>query len=159
MKNVILIGAGVAAAAGIAFYFLRRNQGAQQLAPGQPQSSLPTSNSAPVVQAYTPGSKQTMWKDKDGNIFQITSDKGKWGFIIKVNGSIHGKWNQMETMFLRSDGHVVGADNNGSVYEWKNNQWNYIIKDNKSQADEYLAKNGQPRIFSGVSGLGCYLLS
>lgn len=158
----VIIGVGVvAAAAGVAYFIYSKNKKEQALI-NSSFAPTPTANITAATQtqsAPTPAPvKQTMWKDKDGNVFQLTSDKGQWGYYIKVNGSVHKKWNMMETMFLRSDGHVVGADNNGSVYEWKNNQWNYLIKDNKTQADQYLKQHGQLPIFS-LNGLGCYLMS
>jgi hypothetical protein len=162
MKNTILLVGGVAILGGVGYLLYTRNKNQSFL----PASSSPGSSVAPTNQstpspnaALAPTVKQTMWKDKDGNVFQLTSEKAKWGFVIKVNGAIHGKWNQMETMFLRPDGHVVGVDNNGSVFEWKNNQWNYVIKDNKSEAGAYLMKYGQPNVYQSISGLGCYIMS
>lgn len=156
----VLIGVGVvAAAAGVAYFVYSKNKQQQALINSSFAPTPSTNTPTPTQTLPTPEPvKQTMWKDKDGNIFQLTSDKGQWGYYIKVNGSIHKKWNMMETMFLRSDGHVVGADNNGSVFDWRNNQWNYIIKDNKTQADQYLKQHGQLPIFS-LNGLGCYLMS
>jgi hypothetical protein len=56
-----------------------------------------------------------MWKDAEGNIFEVTKEKQRWGFVIKVNGSIQGKTNQAEVFVLGPDGYMVNADNNGSV--------------------------------------------
>lgn len=156
----VLIGVGVvAAAAGVAYFVYSKNKQQQALINSSFAPTPSTNTPTPTQTLPTPEPvKQTMWKDKDGNIFQLTSDKGQWGYYIKVNGAVHKKWNMMETMFLRPDGHMVGADNNGSVYEWKNNQWNYLIKDNKTQADQYLKQYGQLPIFS-LNGLGCYLMN
>lgn len=153
MKTVILIGAGVASAAAL-FYFLNKNKAAVQLLPGSPDQ---TPAPSPILPAAQP-TKQTMWKDRDGNIFQLTSIKQRWGFVIRVNGAIQEKNNQMEIMFLGPEGYVIGADNNGSVFVYKNG-WQYVIRDNKTEAGAYLVKHGQPNVYEGVSGLGCYLMS
>ncbi len=151
----VLIGVGVvAAAAGAAYFIYNKNKKEQALinssfAPTPTTSTTPATTPAPVA---TPAAKQTMWKDKDGNIFQLTSDYGQWGFYIKVNGAIHKKWNMMETMFLGPDGYVYGADNNGSTYVWKNNQWNYVIKDNKTSSGQFLVDHGQPNVYLGIKG-------
>ena len=160
MKNTVLIVGGVAVLGGLAFFLYNRNkqQAAlmQQATSSNGASVAPggTSTPSPSYTAPVPTVKQTMWKDKDGNIFQLTSDKQKWGYVIKVNGQVHKKWNQMETMFLGSDGHVRGVDNNGSAFIWKNNQWNYVIKDDKAKTGQFLIDNGQPNVYASMNGVG-----
>lgn len=155
MNNTALIVGGVAVLGGLAYFLYTKNK---TLLPSSTTggSVAPNSPSTPSP-GYTvpvPTVKQTMWKDRDGNIFQITSDLQKWGYVIKVNGAVHKKWNQAMTMFLGPDGYVRSADNNGSTFIWKGGQWNYVIKDNKQQADAFLVEFGQPKLFSGFSGLG-----
>jgi hypothetical protein len=153
MSKQLFIGMGVAAAAAVAYFMYTKNQqgkvNAAAIAPG----GATTTTSLPAAMP-TPTVKQTMWKDKDGNVFQLTSDLQKWGYVIKVNGSVHKKWNQMMAMFLGTDGYVRGVDNNGSAFIWKNNQWNYVIKDNKVQAGQFLNDNGQPNVYNQLKGLG-----
>jgi hypothetical protein len=95
-----------------------------------------------------------MWKDAEGNIFEMTTDKQRWGFVIKVNGSIQGKTNQAEVMVLGPNGYMVNADNNGSVFVYKNNGWQNVIRDNKTNAAAYLAKLGVKYPTDAFSGLG-----
>jgi hypothetical protein len=163
--NKTVIGVGVVAAGGLAWYLYNKNKEAsaaslqpQQYAP-TPSAVLPSGTTAPAPTYTAPVStavsqvKQRIWKDNGGNIFELTNDMQKWGYVIKVNGAVHGKWNQMLDMALGPDGLVIGADNNGSVFQWKNNQWNYVIKDNKSQAKEYMAKLGVNLALNGLRGL------
>ncbi|HMG94367.1 MAG TPA: hypothetical protein VK589_30110 [Chryseolinea sp.] len=165
MNKGLVIGIGVTAAvAALAYYLYNKNKttsssaamlpaspGYSTSAPGQ--ITMPASTLPPAV-------KQTMWKDVDGNLFELTGDKQRWGYVIKVNGSIQGKNNQMEVMTLGPDGHMVGADNNGSVFVYKNNGWQNVVRDNKTAAAEYLAKLGVKYPTGAFNGLGStYLLS
>jgi hypothetical protein len=161
MKSTPIIIGGVVVLGGLAFYLYNKNKSQTAMLPTAASSSdggsvEPSSSStpSPSYAAPVPTVKQTMWKDKDGNVFQLTSDKGQWGYIIKVNGSVQKKWNMMETMFLGPDGYVRGVDNNGSAYIWKGGQWNYVIKDNKTQAGQFLVEFGQPNVYLGLKGLG-----
>lgn len=154
MKKGVIIGVGVVGvAAAVAFYLYNKNKSAASStvqSSGGSQAQLPASSSTmPAPTAV----KQTMWKDKDGNIFEMTSQKGTWGYYIKVNGSTTKRQNMMEVMVLGPDGYVVGADNNGSLFVWKNGGWNQVIKDNKTSAADYLKKLGVTSYLNGL-GLG-----
>lgn len=157
MKKEVIIGVGVlGVAAAVAFYLYNKNKSATSSlvqSSGGSQAQLPASSST-IPTPATAAVKQTMWKDIDGNIFEMTSNKSTWGYYIKVNGSTPKKNNMMEVMVLGPDGYVVGADNNGSLFVWKNGGWNQLIKDNKTSAGDYLKKLGVSNYLSGFAGLG-----
>lgn len=150
MKNALLIGGGVIIIGGIAYYLYSKKKAASDaaeaqgssLSPGLPAPQQLTPPSPTAITATAPGSRQMMWKDAEGNIFEMTTDKQRWGFVIKVNGSVQGKTNQAEVLVLGPDGYMVNADSNGSVFVYKNNGWQNVIRDNKTNAAAYLAKLG-----------------
>lgn len=160
MNNTALIVGGVAVLGGLAFFLYTKNKKeagmlpAASAYPGGGNVSPGGSTPSPSYTAPVPTVQQTMWKDRDGNIFQLTTDKQRWGYVIKVNGSIQGKNNQMETMFLGPDGYMIGADNNGSVFVYKNGGWQNVIRDNKTSAGQYLIDHGQPNVYAAMNGLG-----
>lgn len=159
MNKFIVIGGGVAVV-GIAYYLYKKNQAssAQALTPS-PAGSGAQLPAATTPTAPAPTARQTIWKDRDGNIFELTSIPQRWGYVIKVNGSVQAKSNQAEVMFLGPDGYMVQADNNGSVLVYKNNGWQYVIRDNKTQAKEYLARFGADTSFLNGFHLGAFLMS
>lgn len=174
MNNGTKIGLGVlgaGAVAAIAYYLYNKNNSpriTETVTTTTTQTLLPsnavTTSSTPQASA-TPGvvwaPSMTMWKDKDGNIFKLkTTEYGKWGYWIDVNGSTPKKGSMMEVMFLGPDGYVYGADNNGTFHVWQNNGWQQVqFKDNKSGLSDYLQKLGIPygtdgRVkLNGLSGL------
>jgi len=160
MKNALLIGGGVIIIGGIAYYLYSKKKVASDAAVLVAQGSSIPGTTPPQLQppsptaATAPGSRQTMWKDAEGNIFEMTTDKQRWGFVIKVNGSIQGKTNQAEVLVLGPDGYMVNADNNGSVFVYKNNGWQNVIRDNKASTAAYLAKLGVKYPTGAFSGLG-----
>lgn len=75
--------------------------------------------------------------DPDGTVFELTDDLQKWGYVIKRNGGVDKKWNQAMRLFTGRDGLTYSQDNNGTTLVWKNGQWNYHIKDNKSESEQF----------------------
>ncbi|MGL6121655.1 MAG: hypothetical protein ACRC1W_01200 [Shewanella sp.] len=154
--KVILVGVGVVGAGALAFYLYTKKK---QVATSSPALQPGSTSNRTITPA--PAVKQTMWKDKDGNIFELTSTKGKWGYVVKVNGGVP-RSSEHEALTLGPDGHMVGADNNGSVFVYKNGSWQFVIRDNKTQAAAYLKNLGVTKyldLLSGLNGMNAYILS
>lgn len=168
MNKGLVIGIGAAGVAVVAYLLYKKSNAATQTAAAS--ASLPSSSStvppsaanAPYVTPSAPVTsvRQTMWKDRDNNIFELTGTKQRWGYVIKVNGSIQAKNNQAEVLALGPDGYMVSADNNGTTNVYKNGGWQNVIRDNKTATAEYLAKLGVKYPTGDFSGLGnAYLLN
>lgn len=83
--------------------------------------------------------------DPDGTVFELTDDMQKWGYVLKRNGGVDKKWNQAMVIFTGRDGKTYSQDNNGSTFVWNNKQWNYVIKDNKTESAQFLkSETGSP---------------
>ncbi|MBL0744590.1 hypothetical protein [Chryseolinea lacunae] len=83
---VLVVGAGLAG--GIIWYLYKKNQtpAVQNTAttPAGPAATAPGTpavNSSGVVPV-----KQTLWKDPDGHIFEMTATENKYGKLVKVDG-------------------------------------------------------------------------
>lgn len=161
---------GVGAAAAVAYYLYNKNNVVQvtetiTTTTTSSPSLLPTattsSSAPPTSSGIVWGPTMTMWKDKDGNIFKLkTTEYGKWGYWIDVNGSTPKKGSMMEVMYLGPDGYVYGADNNGTFHVWKSNAWQEVqFKNSKAGLSAFLQNIGIPygtdgRVkLNGISGL------
>lgn len=172
-KIGLVIGAGAVAA--LAYYLYNKNNAVkviqtdtQQLLPASNATTTSSTANASTAPGIVWAPSMTMWKDKDGNIFKLkTTEYGKWGYWIEVNGKTPSKGSMQEVMYLGPDGYVYAADNNGTFQVWKNNAWQQIqFKDNKPGLSAYLQSLGIPygtdgRVkLNGLSGLGyAYALS
>lgn len=85
----------------------------------------------------------------DGTTFQLSSPAGKWGFTLLRNGKKDAKWNEGLDVFRIRD-NVFYADNNGSMFVWKNGMWDYFVKDKKTEVDIFLTWFGRPVLFGST---------
>lgn len=102
------------------------------------------------MEKYEHANKQS-WTDPDGYYFEITPEKGKFGYHVLVQSpgkNDLGKNGQAELIFQGPDGYMYIADSNGSVFGWKK-KWQYLVKDNKEKAGIWLKNFGQPNIYIG----------
>lgn len=119
---------GVGAAAALAYYLYNKNNTVQvtetvttSTSPGLLPSSTSTTPAASSTTA--PAVPQTMWKDKDGNIFKlITSQEDKYGYLLQVNGSGNSK---AVTVELGPDGYVYTTNKVGEKWMYKG-KWNRL---------------------------------
>lgn len=88
--------------------------------------------------------------DKDGTVFTLTDDLQRWGYVLKRNGGIDKRNNQAMILFKGPDGTTWQADNNGSLFNWKNKGWSQVVKDNKGAVSTKLIQMGQTDIFASV---------
>lgn len=152
-KIAVLVGAGIAAA-GIGYYLYTKNksgatqttvdESGNQTVTASVAASTPTSSGAPST---TPLIKQTMWKDKDGNVFELTSQEDKYGFVLKVNGGGQAK---AVTVTLDPSGVINITNKAGEKWAFKNNGWARL------SGISGLGFAMQPRGFAGNSA---YLLN
>ncbi len=131
MNNGAKIGIvlGVGAAAALAWYLYNKNKAVITeetitTTTTTTPSALPAASPSvaiPAAASPVPAAQQTIFKDRDGNVFQLlTSSENKYGFDIKVNGRNNGSGVSLE---IGSDGYAVHANKQGKKYVWKNNGW------------------------------------
>lgn len=129
-KKIVILGGAVAAAAGIAYYLYTKNKATEQttiMNSSADQTSLTQTagNSTTSSSASTPTNigKQTLWKDKDGNVFELTNQEDKYGYLLKVNGGGQAK---AVTVTLDAGGVVNITNKAGEKWAFKNNGWSRL---------------------------------
>lgn len=137
MKKGTAIGLGilgVGAVGALAWYLYNKNNSPATSVSESTVSSSSTSlapaaspggaaSSAPASSQSSSSVAQTMWKDRDGNIFKlITSQEDKYGYLLQVNGSGNSK---AVTVELGSDGYVYTTNKAGEKWVYKG-KWNRL---------------------------------
>lgn len=147
-KAIFIIG-GVAVVGGVAYYFWKKKQDEAAVAASYASgdstqsvtpSGLPASPSSASVSsgnALAPV-KQTMWKDAEGNVFELTTDDNKYGYLLKTNGG--GSARAVDVAL--QNGLIVIKNKTGEVWTFKNKNWSR------------LSGLGNPFALNGLRGLG-----
>lgn len=126
-KTGIFIGLGIlAAGGGVAWYLYNKNKSTTSLidttTTSTSTSSVATASNSPVVTPPAqPGQagvvNQTIWKDADGHVFELTNQEDKYGFLLKVDG---GGSSKAVTVTLDNTGHIVTKNKAGETWTYKN---------------------------------------
>lgn len=124
---------GVGAVGALAWYLYNKNKSqtlvtestttTTTIAPSSAAAAPSGASSAQASATPSSGVTQTMWKDKDGNIFKlITSSEDKYGYLLQVNGSGNAKAVSVE---LGSDGYIYTQNKIGEKWMYKG-KWNRL---------------------------------
>lgn len=112
---------GVGAAAALAYYLYNKNNSPVITETITTTTTSPTQ--ALPASSTQPGAQQTMWKDKDGNIFKlVTTQEDKYGYLLEVNG---GGSSKAVTVELGPDGYIYTTNKAGEKWVYKG-KWNRL---------------------------------